>query len=336
MDQMNAQVTALVLEGAGGDINRARQMVRESFGPTQAQVGEGELTFSDKIVHVVDGYAEGQTGQAPLWDGQDYWSPDMSTFGHYDWADYDAGTLTWTENSEVMANANAALDKFDRQVAGVLLGLPLLGAAAALAPVAASVHGMGTTGFYLTTLLAGTGIGGATEYSKNMALDQQGTLGGYVSSAGFGALGSTFSVVGAGSKYVMSLSRYSGVSTERLAAAGNGFAYGFAADATKQRIDIMTGEQVTPRDTLQSFKSGLFGALGGAALPQYYGIGAQDKMNISTFRGLWSANGARPAGASPLLIFKAEGATQLPVAIMQPITSTAAELSTKVSKRTGD
>jgi hypothetical protein len=267
----------------------------------------------------------------PAYTNQEYWNEGMTSFGaprlQTD------GTYTWVANADVMARVNADLATFDRQVGGGLVALPLLGAGLSVAPVAAELYGMGTTGFYTTTLLAGGGIGAGTEYTKNLALNQNGTIGGYASSIALGGLGSTFSIIGAESKYVLSLSRFSGISGERIAAAGNGFVYGSLANATGQSIDILTGQQVGGFNYLNPIKSGLFGAAGGAALPQYCGIGAVDRLNIATYRALWGVNGARPVGATPLLMFKAEGATQLPVTVGQPVISTAVEIGTTQTVR---
>lgn len=222
-----------------------------------------------------------------------------------------------------------ARNQIDRDIGGFFLLTGGLGAGFAVPGIAAGIFGLGTRGFYAASIGAGSGLGLVTEYGKNKLLNEKGTVGGYASAVVFGGLGGTgFSLIAPEARYVTSLSRFTGLSTERIASAGNGFVFGGLADGSKQLINLQTGDQLR-FNGLSVLQGGAFGSIGGAARSRYYGFGAEDQLNIAVARSIFATTGRAPVGISPLLALKSYGETQLPVTIGQAVITPAVEVGVK-------
>jgi hypothetical protein len=209
---------------------------------------------------------------------------------------------------------------------GPMFLAPVFAAAAATPAGAAYAFGEGTKAFYAATIVTGGGLNLGLERSKNAILGQPNSLGGDLSAIAFGSLGGTgFSFVRAGGSTIGSLSRFTGLSTERIASTGNGFVYGALSDGSGQLLNIANGQH--NRFNLSgSIRSGLFGSVGGAMFPQYHGFGAESKLNVSVYQELYRMNGRSPLGATPWLKATASGRSALPNAVLQGTASTATEI----------
>ncbi|MDR7153236.1 LysM repeat protein [Sphingobium xenophagum] len=128
MARMRADV---FLTASGGDVRAARQMLLQSYGPSEAEaIAQAQpVAGAEKIVGAVYDGSTDFTGQS--YTGypaniSDHWNQDFSSFGN-NYANSNGG-IEWRANVDVMQRVGTDLAQFDRQaIQGVTLGPRIAG-----------------------------------------------------------------------------------------------------------------------------------------------------------------------------------------------------------------